>query len=121
MKKIIAPVAFLLLVVACSPKTTKSTAGAPKTAESSATSGPTEAQLTAAKTKYPDVNMEKLKQGHNLYFGTCVGCHAAQPINKFDETQWVGILDNMAQKAQLTPAEKDAVWKYIMGVKLASK
>jgi len=121
MKKIIIPATLLLLAFACSPKTTKSTAGTPKTIESSATSGPTEAQLIAAKTKYPDVNMDKLKQGHNLYYGTCSSCHATQPINKWDETQWAGILDNMAQKAQLTPTEKDAVWKYVMAVKLAAK
>ncbi len=122
MKKLFLLSTMALALFACTPKATKSAEGTPKKAESSAVNTPTDAQLTAAKTRFPDVTMEKLKEGHTIYFnGACVNCHGAQPIGNWDEKQWVGILDNMAVKAQLSAVDKDAVWKYIMSVKLASK
>lgn len=105
---------------ACSPKTNKSAAStvAPAPAGSSE---PTEAQLTAAKTRFPDVTMETLKKGQTIYYGPCTHCHGDKGINRRDEKEWSAVLDDMAPKAKLSAEEKDAVWKYIMSVRLASK
>lgn len=119
-KKLILIATAFAFAVACSPKAKKAVEG-PAPAAPSASNAPTEEQLTAAKTKLPSATMDDLKKGHSIYFGACTRCHGAEPITKFDEKQWVGILDEMAGKAQLSPAEKDATWKYIMGVKLAAK
>ncbi len=112
--------ALVAFAVACTPKAKKAVEG-PAPAAPSASNAPTEAQLTAAKTKFPAATMDELQKGHSIYYGACTRCHGAEPITKYDEKQWVGILDEMAGKAQLSAAEKDATWKYIMGVKLASK
>jgi mono/diheme cytochrome c family protein len=118
MKKIIL-LSGLALMIACKPKSTatKSTA----TAAPAASNEPTEAQLTAAKTKFPDATMEVLKKGHVIYYdGACIKCHGPKRIVTRDEKEWVGILDDMARKAHLSAEEKDAVWKYIMAVKLSA-
>src|ERR1700739_4234345 len=113
MKKII-PFAFtvILILAACSPKTaSKATASAPATTNTATATGPTTApkagpidpsdvQLTAAKTKFPDVTIDVLKKGYSIYTGACVRCHGAKNIEKRDEAQWVGILDDMAPKAR---------------------
>ena len=119
MKKIIVLFTTSLLL-ACSPKTSKSTASTVAPGPSGS-SEPTEAQLTAAKTKFPDVTMETLKKGQTIYFGPCTRCHGDKGIERRDEKEWSSVLDDMAPKAKLSPEEKDAVWKYIMSVKLASK
>lgn len=121
MKKTILLFVTSTLLFACHPKAKKAIEGPSPSAESSVTNGPSDAQLTAAKTKFPGVTMDQLKKGHGIYYGACTRCHGAKTITNWDEKEWVGILDNMAQKAALLPEEKDAVWKYIMGVKLAAK
>jgi hypothetical protein len=112
MKKIVCFVFAVALITACKSK---------KSGTASTPSGPTEAQLTAAKTKYPNATMETLKQGHDLYYGTCTKCHGAKDITSRSEERWPGILDNMAKKAGITDTEKEAVLNYVMGVKLAAK
>lgn len=105
-------------MMACKSKNaaTKSTA-----AVTPATSTePTEAQLSAAKAKFPGVTMDVLKQGHSIYYGACTHCHGAKKIITRDEKEWSNVLDEMAPKANLTATEKDAVWKYIMAVKLSA-
>jgi len=113
MKKVIFLSSVIMLVtVAC--HTTKNVA-------KSSTNEPTEAQLTAGKIKFPDITMDILKKGHSIYYGACTNCHGAKNINNYTELEFSGILDKMAPKAKLTAEEKDAVWKYAIAVKLASK
>ena len=114
------------LIIACTPKVSKGT---------SATANPTpppvapapakdhnEILLAASKTRFPDITADKLNQGRAIYYGgACINCHAAKNISNWEESQWVGILDNMAVQAKLTISEKDAVWKFIVAVKLAGK
>src|SRR5438270_2976106 len=116
MKKIILFISIVTLV-ACKPKAvaSKSTPSAAPSTE------PTEVQLAAAKEKFPDATMDVLKKGHSIYYGACTRCHGAKSIDKRGEAEWVSILDDMAPKAKLTDVEKDAVWKYIMAVKLSAK
>ena len=101
-----------LILSACSPKgSAKATA---------ANTVPGDVQLTAALTKFPDATLDVLKKGHSIYNGACTNCHGAKNIVKRGETEWVKILDRMALKAKLSADEKDAVWKYIMSVKLSA-
>ncbi len=112
MKKIICLIFAVTLITACKSK---------KSATTSTDSGPTEAQLTAVKSKYPNATMEILKQGHALYYGTCTNCHGAKNITSRDEEKWPGIIDRMAPKAGISDTEKEAVLNYVMAVKLAAK
>ncbi len=124
MKKFILLSFASVFMIACTPKASKNTAGAAPVsgpvAAPGATTEPTEENVTAAKTKFPDVTLDVLKKGHAIYYGACTRCHGAKNIARRDEKEWVGIMDDMAPKANLTPIEKDAVWKYIMSVKLAA-
>ena len=112
MRKILCLVFAITLIVACKSK---------KSAASSSPAGPTEVQLTAVKTKYPNATMETLKQGHSLYYGTCTRCHGAKDIASRSEERWPGIVESMAKKAGISDAEKEAVLNYVMAVKLATK
>ncbi len=113
MKKIILLAFTATLILSSCAKKGTAKANAPDT-------GPTDAQLTAVKTKFPDATLDVLKKGHSIYNGACTKCHGAKNIVKRDEAEWVKILDRMAPKANLAPADKDAVWKYIMSVKLSA-
>jgi uncharacterized membrane protein len=114
MKKMVLAVLlfFAFIVLACTPKIAKST--------SASTSTVSTIQVDAAKTKYPDATMDVLKKGYTIYFGVCTNCHEAKKITDFTTEELPGIIDHMARKAKISAEEKDAVLKYVMGVRLAS-
>ncbi|HTA63624.1 MAG TPA: hypothetical protein VK835_14260 [Bacteroidia bacterium] len=119
MKKLISFTALYIGLVAsaCSPKTNTAIAATPVATSTDVSN----AQVDAAKTKYPDATIDALKQGHDVYYGgACTRCHGAKKITNFSEDELPGIIENMARKAKISAEEKDAVLKYVMGVKLAS-
>jgi hypothetical protein len=122
MKKIFCFAIIAMAVIsACSPKGGKATATTTAT-PSKATVDPMEAQLAAAKTKYPDATIDQLKKGTIVYYGeACTRCHSAKEITNFSADELPGIIDHMAKKAKISAEEKDAVLKYVIGVRLASK
>lgn len=116
------------LIVACS--TTKKTATAPKEAPSKteapkiaakANDGiyePGNDELMAIQTQYKETTLAQLKEGYAIYTaGACVGCHDAKNIYKRPTAQWKGIIDEMAEKARLSPTAKEAVYKYVLAIK----
>lgn len=127
-------IAMVILVACSTTKKNKSTAtpsaSVPETAstESTAPSAPTikplngiyapgEEELNVMKMKYSDITLETLKEGHSLYIGTCTNCHQANNIYRYSETEWTSIIEDMAAKANLKPAEKNAVYKYVLSIK----
>jgi hypothetical protein len=105
-----------MVVSACSPKTTAAVVTNPTPLPDVSN-----AQVEAAKTKYPDATLDALQKGHDVYYGaSCTGCHGVKRITNFSQEELPGIIKRMARKAGITDEEKDAVLKYVMGVKLAS-
>lgn len=100
----------VVVLLACKPK---------KEVAKTAPAGPTDKQLTAAKTKFPDVTMEQLQKGQNIFNTSCTRCHAAKDVTPYSDTELSGILDKMAEKAELNANEKDAVLRYAVAVRLA--
>ena len=80
---------------------------------------PTEAELTAGKTKFADLTKDNLIKGRSIYYDACVHCHEPKNISEFSLDEFSGILNNMARKAKLTPEEKDAVLRYAVAIKLS--
>ena len=78
---------------------------------------PGDKELTALQTKFKEVTMQTLTAGHAIYIGACTRCHLAESIAKISEEHWPALLDDMAGKANLTEAEKDAVNKYVLSIK----
>ena len=75
-------------------------------------------ELTAIQLQYKEVTLEKLKEGHEIYkTGACTNCHGAADISQYEVTKWKDIIDEMAPKAYLSDAQKDAVYKYVLSIK----
>lgn len=122
MKKIVLTLLVCSFIISCKTKKSAEVATTP-TAPSVPTVmvNPYEQQLAAVRPKFPDATLEQLKQGHDLYYGTCTGCHSAKSITRHSENEWPGILTDMAKKAKITQAEKDAIFTYVNGILLTSK
>lgn len=79
---------------------------------------PGDLELTAIQARYKDATLDQLKEGHSIYtVGACVNCHGVLSIYRFREAQWKDIIDDMAQRANISDMQKDAVYKYVLAIK----
>ncbi|MBI3518526.1 MAG: hypothetical protein HY062_04110 [Bacteroidetes bacterium] len=79
---------------------------------------PTDQELTAILTKYPDATLPVLTEGYQVYTGeACTACHSAKGIYRIPEREWPGIIDDMSKKAKITDSQKDALTKYVFAIK----
>lgn len=118
---------ILLIIGACSAskKSTMATASSASpsdpvvfTKPANGVFAPGDEEVKAIQTKYSDVTLDKLKEGHMLYTqSACVKCHNAKNIYTRGEEQWKDIIENMAIKAKISDTEKDAVYKYVLAIK----
>jgi hypothetical protein len=124
--------AAALIITACKSKkntttTTATTNNAPSGPGFPAKSNdglyePGQDELTAAQAQFKDVNMDDLKKGYEIYTkGACTGCHGAKNIYKRPMERWKGIIDDMAQRAAISDADKSAVYKYVVSIKSTQK
>lgn len=79
---------------------------------------PGEAELTAYQPYKKDITLDKLSKGYSLYAqSACVQCHQAKNIYDIKATDWKAILDDMAQKANISAEQKEAVFDYVLAIK----
>jgi hypothetical protein len=75
-------------------------------------------ELIALQVQYKDITLDQLKEGHAIYTAfACTRCHDAKSIYALETAKWKGILEDMAQKANISDAEKDAIYKYVLSIK----
>ena len=79
----------------------------------SAVPHPTEAHLARARARWPDTTRASLERGRELYVARCSGCHPLHPPATQPAARWATVLDTMAPRARLTPAERDLVLRYL--------
>ena len=106
--KLLTIVAMISFVIACKSK---------KGTSSTASIVPTNVQLKAIQVKYPDVTMQNLTNGHDIYTGVCTNCHGMKNIYKRSEESWKHEIDVMAPKANISDTQKDELFKYILSMK----
>ena len=98
--------------------TTAATNNFPQPKSTNGVYPPGNEELVAIQKKYPDVTLAALQQGHQIYtVGKCINCHGPKNIYKRGEEQWKDIIDDMAERAKLSDADKDAVYKYVLAIK----
>lgn len=123
-------IAFTALIIAACSSTKKSSKSTASSAPASTTTtaskslflfanpAPGNEELIAIQTQYKDVTLDKLKEGHAIYTqGACTNCHDAKNIYILEEAEWKNILDDMAQKAEISDIQQDAVYKYVLSIK----
>jgi hypothetical protein len=69
--------------------------------------------LVACATTLAPAPDPSLEPGRLLYAGKCRGCHRLYKPSKIDAQKWPSILDKMAAKAKLTPAEQAQIDAYV--------
>jgi hypothetical protein len=78
---------------------------------------PGNAELMALQVIHKEVTMPTLVEGHKLYTGVCTQCHTPKSIYERPEKDWPGILSAMKKEANISDAQADAIYKYVLAIK----
>ena len=71
----------------------------------------------AAATKGQRVDLTTLREGRTLLVHRCIECHTMPPLWHYAVEDWPNIINSMAHRASLRPAERDAIVAYIVAVR----
>jgi hypothetical protein len=82
---------------------------------------PTQTDLSVAQKLFPDISLNDLTKGHELYTTKCTKCHGAKNPANFTAEEWPKILSKMAPKAKLSDEEKTLVNQYFLVTRETSK
>jgi hypothetical protein len=62
-------------------------------------------------------NIAILREGRTLFVHRCIECHTLPPFWHYRIEDWPHIVDTMSRRANLKPAERDAIIAYILAVR----
>lgn len=62
-------------------------------------------------------NPSQLTAGRNVFVNRCIECHSLPRIREHDAADWPHIVDKMSARADLTPAEHQALITYILAAR----
>lgn len=81
------------------------------------------AQSTSGKSDAPVISRPKkadaklLATGRSLFVTRCIECHSLPRPKEYAPAQWPGLVNKMARRADLTPADQKAVTAYILALR----
>jgi len=67
------------------------------------------------------VDLATLHEGRALFTSRCIECHTLPAISQHSATEWPGLIDEMAGRASLKSAQRDAVLAYILAAHSQSR
>lgn len=79
--------------------------------------GVTPAMVSAAKKRWPDASAESLERGRALFADKCKVCHALPAPKEHSADEWPKIMDKMGKLAELDPAGREAVLRYVIAAR----
>ena len=82
---------------------------------------PVTAKMTSANWQRQDVDLTKLREGRTLFVHRCIECHTLPALWHYTPKDWEQIVNDMARRASLKPAERDAVIAYILAVRATER
>jgi cytochrome c5 len=62
-------------------------------------------------------NAQELTLGRNVFVNRCIECHTLPRIHEHTAADWPRIVNKMSARADLTPAEHEALVAYILAVR----
>ncbi len=125
MQKLLLFVTCFGFFISCSTSKKTTTTTTPKKNESISKPSngiyePDSLALNAINLRYDNISLKKLQEGYIIYaYGPCINCHNAKNIYQYDEKQWTNIINEMAISASISDSQKDAVFKYVLSIKLS--
>jgi len=81
----------------------------------SAIPAPTQAHLSVAREREPEVTLDDLTRGRSLYVSRCAGCHALQQPSAQPADRWAPIVEEMrtVHGAKIADPEARDIVRYL--------
>jgi mono/diheme cytochrome c family protein len=76
----------------------------------------TPADVALVSPKWPRTTVEDLERGRRLYVRRCAGCHTLILPSAHGPDDWPVLVDAMAEKARLKPAEREDIVRFLTAV-----
>ena len=73
--------------------------------------------VTVEMARGQQVDVATLQRGRTLFAYRCIQCHTAPSVWHYRLEDWPPIVNSMAHRASLSPAERDAIVAYILAVR----
>jgi len=67
------------------------------------------------------VDESTLREGRSLFVSRCIECHTLPVVSRYDPVAWPWLVDNMAHRASLKPAEREALVAYLLAVRAQTR
>jgi mono/diheme cytochrome c family protein len=67
------------------------------------------------------VDERTLREGRALFVSRCIECHTLPLVSRYDAVAWPWLVDDMAERSSLKPAEREAIVAYILAVRAQTK
>jgi cytochrome c5 len=62
-------------------------------------------------------DVAQLRRGRTLFVSRCIECHALPSVAAHTAAEWPRLIDEMADRANLKPAEREALVAYIIAAR----
>ncbi len=62
-------------------------------------------------------NTSLLQHGREIYVSKCTECHSVRRTSKYSAAEWPNIVDDMGERAKLSPSEEHAVLTYVLAAR----
>jgi mono/diheme cytochrome c family protein len=76
----------------------------------------TPADVTLVSPQWPGTTVEDLERGRRLYVRRCSGCHTLILPSAHPPDEWPVLVDAMAEKARLKPAQREDIVRFLVAV-----
>ena len=77
---------------------------------------PTAMDVVLLTPRWPGTTVEQLERGRSLYIRRCSGCHSLPLPQDYPQESWPRLVDKMAHKARLSPAEREDMVRFVVAV-----
>ena len=67
--------------------------------------------------KSDQIHLTILREGRTLFVHRCIECHTLPAFWHYRTEDWPRIVDSMARRSNLKPAERDAIVAYILAAR----
>jgi mono/diheme cytochrome c family protein len=75
---------------------------------------PVTSQMMAKVGTKQHVDLATLREGRTLFVSRCIECHTLPAVSAHPATEWPRLIDEMAGRANLKSAERNAVLAYVL-------
>jgi mono/diheme cytochrome c family protein len=81
---------------------------------------PVTPELSAVRTGQR-ADLATLQAGRALFVSRCIECHTLPSVSRYDAVAWPWLVNDMAPRAGLKPAERQALIAYILAARAQGK